>query len=132
MDVRVGFNHRLLRAMLLVFCGVLAFRFPAFGMVAVPPKKGDLQLTGAAFKDRDAIPARYTCDGKNVSPPLRWTGAPDKTKSFVLIVDDPDAPGGLWVHWLVYNLPGTVTGLAEGTVKSTSLPANARQGTNDF
>lgn len=75
-------------------------------------------LTSPAFKEGEKIPARFTCDGENVSPPLRWEGAPAGTKSFILEVKDPDARGGTWIHWIVYNIPGTASALSEG-VKRT-------------
>ncbi len=93
-----------------------------------------LQLTSTAFRDGGEIPARYTCEGADVSPPLAWSGVPANAKSLVLIVDDPDAPDPraprmTWVHWVVYNLPGDSTGLPEGT---TRLPPPAHGGSNDF
>jgi len=77
-----------------------------------------LQLTSPAFKHNGLIPEQYTCEGSNISPRLEWTGAPAHTKSFVLIVEDPDATGKTWVHWLLYNIPGT----------SNFLPENAQNG----
>lgn len=93
-----------------------------------------LKLTSSAFADNGPIPARFTCGGDNVSPPLAWTGAPPGTRSFVLIVDDPDAPDPAaprmtWVHWVVYDLPATASGLEEG---AGSLPGKARHGLNDW
>ena len=93
-----------------------------------------LQLTSAAFSNDGEVPATYTCDGDDVSPPLAWSGAPAGTMSYVLIVDDPDAPDPraprmVWVHWIVYNLPVTVAGLDEGVRK---LPHGAMAGINDF
>ncbi len=93
-----------------------------------------LALISPAFSDNAAIPARYTCEGDDVSPPLSWSGAPPATRSFVLIVDDPDAPDPkaprmTWVHWVVYDLPATATGLAEGV---ESLPGHAKVGLNDW
>jgi len=93
----------------------------------------NLSLTSNAFADGDAIPALYTCDGRDISPPLAWSGAPAGTKSLVLIVDDPDAPDPkaprmTFVHWVVYNLPSDSVGLAE----AGHLPAGAIAGTNDF
>jgi hypothetical protein len=93
-----------------------------------------MRLTSTAFKAGEDIPARYTCERDNVSPPLAWSGAPPETKSFVLIVDDPDAPDPkaprtVWVHWVVYNLPAELTSLPEA---ATSLPRGAREGVNDF
>jgi Raf kinase inhibitor-like YbhB/YbcL family protein len=78
------------------------------------------------------IPAVYTCDGNDFSPPLKWAEAPPGTRSFALISDDPDAPVGTWVHWIVWNIPATVNSLEENQPKKESLPGGARQGTNDF
>ena len=90
-------------------------------------------LTSAAFKDGATIAGKYTCDGVDVSPPLAWSGAPAGTRSFALIADDPDAPGGTWVHWVLYNLPAEVSELPENIAKVESLDlAGARQGRNDF
>jgi Raf kinase inhibitor-like YbhB/YbcL family protein len=94
-----------------------------------------LTLTSAAFAAGGDIPAKHTCEGGDVSPPLAWSGAPSGTRSFALVVDDPDAPDPkaprtTWVHWVVYDLPATTTALAEGA--SGKLPSGAREGTNDF
>ncbi|HXH99549.1 MAG TPA: YbhB/YbcL family Raf kinase inhibitor-like protein [Sphingobacteriaceae bacterium] len=71
------------------------------------------KLISSAFEEGKPIPAKYTCDSSNVSPALSWSGFPEKTKSFAIIMDDPDAPMGTWVHWVMYNIPGTVTSLEE-------------------
>jgi Raf kinase inhibitor-like YbhB/YbcL family protein len=94
--------------------------------------KGTMQLISPAFSEGGSIPARHTCDGENLSPALKWTGAPAGAKSLALIVDDPDAPSGTWVHWVLYDLPSTTTDLPEATPKSQYLPAGAKQGLNDF
>jgi Raf kinase inhibitor-like YbhB/YbcL family protein len=78
-------------------------------------------LTSSAFSEGAPIPARYSCDGADVSPPLAWRGAPAGTKSFALICDDPDAPRGTWVHWVLYNLPATMNELPEGVNKTAAL-----------
>ena len=93
-------------------------------------------LTSTAFANAAAIPSLYTCEGKDISPPLRWEGAPANTRSLVLIVDDPDAPDPkapklTWVHWVLYNFPADATGLPEG-VASGGLPAGTGQGLNDW
>ena len=95
-----------------------------------------LTITSRAFAAGGAIPATYTCEGKDVSPPLAWTGAPDGTKSFALIVDDPDAPDPVaprltWVHWVLYDLPATTDGLPEA-MRAEALPAGTREGVNDW
>src|SRR5437762_8482859 len=87
-----------------------------------------MQLTSPAFSDGGEIPKKYASDGENVSPPLTWTGVPDNAQSLVLIVDDPDAPNGDWVHWVLVDLPPTASGLAEGVRK---LPGG-RMGMNDW
>ena len=93
-------------------------------------------LTSAAFDHEGTIPTGYTCDGEDLSPPLSWSGAPQGTKSFALLVDDPDAPDPdaptmVWVHWVLYNLPPDLTELAEA-VDAGALPAGAREGLNDW
>src|SRR5438093_188683 len=90
-------------------------------------------LASAAFREGAVIPAKYTCDGVDVSPALGWSGAPVGTRSFALIADDPDAPAGTWVHWVLYNLPADVSELPENIAKVESLDlGGARQGRNDF
>ena len=91
-----------------------------------------MELTSSAFTEGGPIPAKYTCDDKNVSPPLKWSGVPAGAKSLALIADDPDAPAGAWVHWVLYDLPATATELAEDVPKSQHVAAGARQGLNDF
>ena len=89
-------------------------------------------LTSTAFTEGQAIPAVYTCEGRDISPPLAWTGPPAGTKSFVLISDDPDAPGKTWVHWVLYNLPPSVRALPEAVPSDRELPDGTRQGMTDF
>lgn len=89
-------------------------------------------LTSTAFKDGETIPAKYTDDGQDVSPPLKWTDPPKETESFALIADDPDAPRGTWVHWVAYRIPGQLRELKEGVPKSGETPDGVMQGTNDF
>ena len=93
---------------------------------------GTIQLTSSAFKEGGAIPAKYTADARDLSPPLKWSGVPAGAKSLVLIVDDPDAPVGTWVHWVLYDLPPATSDLPEDQPKGQYLPGNARQGLNDF
>jgi len=92
-----------------------------------------LTLTSGAFRPDQPIPARYTCDGEDASPPLTWAGVPAGTRSLALIIDDPDAPDPkhprqVWVHWVLYNLPPDATGLAE----AAALPSGAKVGRNDW
>jgi Raf kinase inhibitor-like YbhB/YbcL family protein len=87
------------------------------------------KLTSTAFEEGKLIPARYTCDSTNVSPALGWSGFPEKTKSFAIIMDDPDAPMGIWVHWVIYNIPSTVTQLKE---KNAAAEIKAIDGINSW
>lgn len=93
------------------------------------------QLSSPAYAGGSAIPARFTCDGNDVSPPLAWSGAPAGTRSFAFILDDPDAPDPAapkmtWVHWVLYDIPADVHGLPEGG--SQHLPAGTRDGSNGW
>lgn len=95
-----------------------------------------LILTSTAFKDGGEIPLDFTADGKNISPPLSWSGVPDKAKSLALIVEDPDAPDPaapqrIFVHWVVYNLPADDSGLKQDADKA-GFPKGAKAGTNDW
>jgi Raf kinase inhibitor-like YbhB/YbcL family protein len=95
---------------------------------------GTMTLMSPSFEPHGEIPVRYTCEGDDVSPPLAWSGAPEGTRSFVLIVDDPDAPDPdapkmTWVHWVLYDLPPTAGALAEAVVR---LPEGTREGLNDW
>lgn len=90
------------------------------------------QISTAAFSPGEAIPRKFTCDGPDVSPNLAWTDPPASTQSFALIMDDPDAPVGTWVHWVLYDLPPDARGLPESLAKQDQLPNGARQGRNDF
>lgn len=90
------------------------------------------KLSTTAFEPGGMIPKQFTCDGPDLSPALEWSGAPANTRSFSLIMDDPDAPVGTWVHWVVYDLPADTKQLGEGAPKDEQLLNGARQGRNDF
>lgn len=85
-------------------------------------------ITSSAFQNGSDIPKKYTCEGADVSPPLAWNGAPAAAVSFALIMDDPDAPPGTWVHWIIYDLPAATIQLPEGVAKSETGPAGSKQG----
>jgi Raf kinase inhibitor-like YbhB/YbcL family protein len=89
-----------------------------------------IDVTSTAFEEGGAIPARYTCDGLNISPPLQWSSVPDGTRSLALISDDPDAPSGTFVHWVIYNLPPDTRRLPEDVPNRETLPSGAVQGVN--
>jgi len=91
-----------------------------------------MKLKSPAFEEEGMIPDRYTCDGENISPPLEWEAFPGGTKSFALLCEDPDASMGTWVHWVVYDIPSTITKLPEQIPPEATLVNGGKQGTNDF
>jgi Raf kinase inhibitor-like YbhB/YbcL family protein len=119
------------RLAFLLVLGVLA---GCSGQPAAPEQSQEapmtLTLTSTAFANGMRIPDQYSCWGEGISPPLDWSGAPDGTNSFALIVDDPDAPSGTYVHWVIYNIPATEPGLPEGIAAAAELQDGSLQGTN--
>ena len=104
--------------------------------ITIAKEDTSLKLTSTAFTQNAEIPKLYTCDGKDISPPLAWSGIPAGAKSLVLIVDDPDAPDPAmpkmtWVHWVLYNIPPTASGLAEA-ISGRDLPVGTQEGLNDW
>jgi Raf kinase inhibitor-like YbhB/YbcL family protein len=91
-----------------------------------------MELTSPAFGEGGTIPGKYTCDGADVSPPLKWNALPTGTKSLALICDDPDAPVGTWVHWVFYDIPAETEGLPEGVAPIDHPEEGGTQGINDF
>jgi hypothetical protein len=91
-----------------------------------------IAVESSAFSSMRTIPSKYTCDGKDISPPISWKKIPAKTQSIVLICDDPDAPGGAWVHWVCYDIPKTVDSLPENIPQSDTLEMGGKQGRTDF
>jgi Raf kinase inhibitor-like YbhB/YbcL family protein len=91
-----------------------------------------MRLTSPEFKQNEPIPSQFTCEAEDVSPSLQWTDPPPGTKSFALISDDPDAPGGTWVHWVVWNIPADARELPKAVAKDTALSNGIRQGIADF
>jgi Raf kinase inhibitor-like YbhB/YbcL family protein len=114
----------------------LIVAFPAGYVLSQPLVAGGappgLKLKTAAFRDGDAIPKKCTCDGADASPQLSWEDPPAETKSFALIVDDPDAPSGTWVHWVVFNLPAEARALPESVPRGDKVQGGGLQGRNDF
>jgi len=92
----------------------------------------DIKITSTVFAKGGMIPANYTCDGSDISPPLKWTNVPEGTKTFAVICDDPDAPMGTWVHWVLFNLPADAKELTENVLPQKVLGNGAKQGMNDF
>ena len=89
-------------------------------------------VKSSVFSEGAIMGAKYTCDGEDVSPPLSWSGAPGETQSFTLICDDPDAPAGTWVHWVFYDIPGSVSELPENVPGQKNPKTGGAQGVNDF
>ena len=130
-------NAAILSAVFLIFMLVGCASRPQ--PVAPPPSaespkdnKSGVKLISSAFKEGQPIPATYTCKGVNISPPLEWSGVPKTAKTVAIIADDPDAPGGTWVHWVLYNLPADNIGLVEMVPVTENLKAGGFQGKNDF
>ena len=96
------------------------------------PSVPSFQLTSTAFSAGQPIPAIYTCDGQDISPPLQWTDPPTGTKAFALIAEDPDAPAGTWIHWVLYGLPATARQLPEAVPSEGQLPDGSRHGRNSW
>jgi len=92
----------------------------------------DIKITSPAFEDGGMIPSKYTCDGEDISPPLQWEAVPDGTASIAIISDDPDAPVGTWVHWVLFNLPPDTKELKENFPDDETLADGTRQGITDF
>jgi len=95
-------------------------------------ERSKLALNTSAFENGGDIPRKFTCDGEDASPEISWAGAPDGTETYALIVDDPDAPGRTFTHWVAYNIPAGVTGFEEGMSAFDIVKAGASQGKNDF
>ena len=115
---------RMLFIACIVSSGELGFAQPKVDMTWV--------LRSTAFRHGERIPTQHTCQGADDSPPLAWTTPPQGTKSLALIVDDPDAPGTVWVHWVAYNLPPNLQTLPEGIPREPQLTDGTLQGLNDF
>lgn len=128
---------RILPLIVLCFLSVLAVHFLTISLAGEQfiQKRGpsmDFQLSSKAFKHNAPIPAKYTGHGPDVSPPLEWVNAPGGTRAFVLICDDPDAPVGTWVHWVLYDIPADTKALPEAMPKDKNVLGSAKQGRNDF
>jgi len=122
---------------MLVLAGLLTSPAQPAKLSSKEKKVMSLQITSSAFAEGQPIPQKYTCQGSDVSPQLKWSGAPANTKSFSLIADDPDAPDPrapkmTWVHWVLYDLPASANELAENVAKTPTLPNGAKQGITDF
>jgi hypothetical protein len=97
-------------------------------LLAADASTAGMRLESPAFRARQPIPARHTCDGEDLSPPLAWKNVPAGVRAFALFMEDPDAPAGTWIHWVLYDLPGTAKGLPEGVRGDAPLPGGGKQG----
>ena len=132
------------RISLFLFTVLLAFVMSGCGPRPTPvpeaptaaPEEGSpemaFELTSTAFAPGEPIPQKYTCDGEDISPPLQWSELPQGTQSLALICDDPDAPVGTWVHWVLYNLPAEARALPEAIPPDAELPDGSRHGQNSW
>jgi Raf kinase inhibitor-like YbhB/YbcL family protein len=118
------------------FVLVICLTASACKRAETPQAKGEktvtMQLRSGAFAEGERIPKEFACDGEDKSPPLAWTGTPNGTKSLALICDDPDAPMGTWVHWVLWGLKGNATSLPENLSKAATLPDSVKQGRNSW
>jgi Raf kinase inhibitor-like YbhB/YbcL family protein len=117
-----------------LFLAFLAFVMSGCGPGPSPTAIPEMafKLTSTAFAHEEPIPQKYTCDGEDISPPLQWSDPPQGTQSLALICDDPDAPIGTWVHWVLYNLPAEARALPEGVPSDAELPDGSRHGENSW
>ena len=113
-----------------LFLILAALVFAFFSIQLKGGKK--MELKSSAFTNGGNIPVKYTCDGEDISPPLQWNNVPSGTKSLVLIMDDPDAPMGTWVHWVIYNIPATVKSLPEHFPAKEIMKDGTTQGRNSW
>lgn len=112
-----------------------SFKVMAQGQVASSANEGHARpftLGSSAFASGEMVPDQYTCKGQDISPTLRWNNAPAKTASFALVMDDPDAPAGDWVHWVMWDVPASKHALAENVAKTEQLDDGSHQGRNSF
>jgi Raf kinase inhibitor-like YbhB/YbcL family protein len=125
-------------ALIIVLVTVMAGALAAYIVYPrAPERPATTMITGfilesPAFENNGRIPEKYACGGLDISPPLRWRGQPPETRSFAIIVEDPDAPGGIFTHWIIYNIPVNMNQLDEGVELSGKLPEGIMQGLNDF
>jgi Raf kinase inhibitor-like YbhB/YbcL family protein len=117
---------------LVVFVGILAAMVDKAKAAEPVVKDKAFTISSSSFSAGGEIPKKFSCDDTDVSPELSWTGAPAGVRSFAMIADDPDAPAGTWIHWVLFDLPPQTAELLEGVPKVDEVPTGGRQGRNDF
>ncbi len=122
-------NKAFIKLFIVVFISACAF-VSANSQTKNGGKKMEIKLQSSAFKKGDLIPSKYTCDGANISPQLKWNNPAKGTKTFAIIVTDPDAPSGEFVHWVVYNIPDSILSLHEDVTPTRNIPDEIMLGTN--
>lgn len=130
--VRLGMRRLIVLLTLFFVVSPLLLACQPGAPVVPEQERAKLTVSSQVFKEEERIPAKYTCEGQDVSPPLAWSEPPARTKSLVLIVDDPDAPLGIFTHWVLFNLPPDIRELSEGVPTQAKLPNGALHGRNDF
>src|SRR4030095_2032120 len=135
------FSYLLFFIILFTGCKKDTYQKPAGNMDTTGEKKSDttntkqkssMTIKSTAFNEGGMIPKKYSCEGENLSPPLEWSDSPAGTNTFALIVDDPDAPAGTWVHWVVYNIPASTLELKDDMSSQKTSDSKIVQGINDF
>lgn len=111
---------------------LLSLAFLLICLTNAESKKMEIKVTSIDFKEGELIPSLFTCEGENISPQISWVDYPKNTKSFALIADDPDAPMGTWVHWVVYNIPSNISELKQNFPLDKEFPNGIKQGITDF
>jgi Raf kinase inhibitor-like YbhB/YbcL family protein len=119
-------------SLLMVSCNTAGTRDEGVSSAIDEDATMTIALSSTAFKEGDKIPVKYTCDGQDISPALIWDEPPQPTEAFVLIVDDPDAPGGVFTHWILFNIPANIHQFGEGVPTQEQLENGTLQGRNDF
>jgi Raf kinase inhibitor-like YbhB/YbcL family protein len=119
-------------ALMMMFAAACAKQPAAITSNAPATQAATMKLASSAFTEGQAIPRQYTCSGINISPPLEWSGIPKSAKTIAIIADDPDAPAGTWVHWVIYNLPADTMGMIENLPPTEEIKGGGLQGKNDF
>lgn len=111
---------------------LIVFSFILFPQNKKKEAEMKIKIESPSFKEGEMIPVRYTCDGENVSPAVKWSGAPGQTKSFAILCDDPDAPIGDWVHWILFNIPADITEIKENISPDKKFSNGMAHGLTDF
>jgi Raf kinase inhibitor-like YbhB/YbcL family protein len=125
-------RYLVIASLICAICGCRPGAPPVAAPSPAAAQPASFQLTSRAFSNGESIPPAYTCDGEDISPPLQWGDPPQGAQSLALILDDPDAPAGIWVHWVLYNLPADARALPEGISPQAELPDGGQHGQSSW